>query len=54
MDDIFTGIMRIQEEPFNASIFAYLYYDKEFFKKIPQNPSKDEKPAKKSKTKAAH
>ena len=42
------------EEGSNPSLYALLYYDKEFFENLPQNPSIHEKSEKKGKTKTAH
>ena len=50
----FAGVMIFAESVSNPSLYALLYYDKEFFENLPQNPSKHEKPGKKGKTKTAH
>ena len=50
----FAAVMLLAEGPYNPSLYALLYYDKEFLENLPLNPSKHEKPEKNKKTKTAH
>ena len=50
----FAGLMTDAEDAGSPSVYELLYYDKEFFEKLPQNPSKHVKPAEKKNTKTAH
>ena len=50
LDGKFAGVMRQQESPSNPSLFENLYYEKEYFENLPQNPAKNKKPANKKKT----